>query len=1335
MQKAKPSVKYTVYNNTLKSCETFNPERYKFMKKSVKFRAAALGASLLMAFSAVNSASGVTYDADTTLTSSPAWGENVQINSGVTVTLGANVLPGQTADITVNIDGTLSLNNTNTGNHDSNNSLTNAANCSIAFTGSGTFIKTGAGNIAMLSGGYTSDTTGYGVKFALSDGALVDIQQGTLRNGGWANQNWGSNMADVQIASGAKLDLWDGTAPQFDALVGAGTVTTGQVQARTLKIGVANSTWLVGGVQTTPEFSGRIEDGSKTIGLNKVGTGTQILSGTYVATGGLTVSAGTLQIGNGTNGVITTSGNVSVASGAALTYNSAKISTISGVLSGAGNLNVEKGTLNLESNANTFTGTWKVSNGGILGISAKNFLTAATAGTSEAGAHILLNVNEADAAAFTGADFNTARATESFGTGVLVGVYTASGNTVSQSVAGDFLAVNQELYKSGAGTFALTGAKTDFTAAIHVAQGALSFGNGTLVGSVGDASEITVDSGSSFIYNNGAGTTTTVMNKITGDGSLVFASGTYNYTTASPAITTFVSPTASYGPAATRFGVPQVTIQNGAKVVFADGVTPTFSRTGTVTIEAGGVLEMNSTKGETHNYDNSVQYENNTLTINGAGTFVKTGAGSVAMLSRYDGHTGSVVVAQSAGGWIDIQQGVLVNGGWTSGVNWGNNKGSLNIASGARMNQWDNGYTIYVDNLTGAGVLERGSIVLGVANNTDSAAYGVTGNTATFAGIIRQFGTYTMNVTKRGTGTQIFTGANTYTGTTTVEAGTLQIGNGGATGKIGTGTVKMNGGTLLFKTQQENTVAGLGGTGTVSLVNSGKVNVSSGLNLYGTLNVESASDMIQFSHAANTGSCMQGNITGNGTVAFAMDATNQADLRFASVAETASISVNGGTVISGGNNFAGTLKVTENATVTLADNVAYKDAHPWNMTLYTDKNNSKGSNGRVAAGGTNYTETKTFGDAGNVYDMWQCANSSDKTSVANNWMTASYSSMAYRTMIEVTEDVSLDFAGKFDDTQGVWVIACDANGNIMDGTSWKTLLGYSSNCAMNSVTGVNLAKGYYLMDVRVCDQTGDRYADGGTKDASGKALGIGMRVTGDANYSAMNIDAATGVVGGSNGHIVAAAAYASGAQVWDNAKFDIADGKTLTFDNNSAAVTAVTLGATVTGTGTLSITDSANSGAKFNVNLDSAGSVTTADGMKLALTGDIAGDLALGANSVLDFKISAADLNPVVTVGGTATLGANSTMNVLVTGTAPQGGDLLSLTLVETPDASKLVGFDSVDLNLVFEDPNLRMTSELVNGSYVLTLGNAASLPEPSAWALLVLGFGLVFLGKRRKTL
>ena len=58
----------------------------------------------------------------------------------------------------------------------------------------------------------------------------------------------------------------------------------------------------------------------------------------------------------------------------------------------------------------------------------------------------------------------------------------------------------------------------------------------------------------------------------------------------------------------------------------------------------------------------------------------------------------------------------------------------------------------------------------------------------TVGGVISGTGT----LTKAGTGTTTLTGANTYTGTTTISAGTLQVGNGGTTGQLGTGAVVDN---------------------------------------------------------------------------------------------------------------------------------------------------------------------------------------------------------------------------------------------------------------------------------------------------------------------------------------------------------------------------------------------------------------------------------------------------------------------------------------------------------------------------------------------------------------
>ncbi|MDL2275382.1 autotransporter-associated beta strand repeat-containing protein, partial [Desulfosarcina sp. OttesenSCG-928-G10] len=99
-------------------------------------------------------------------------------------------------------------------------------------------------------------------------------------------------------------------------------------------------------------------------GLTKAGNGTLILTATNTYTGGTTVNAGTLQIGNGADtGSIANTGGVTVASGAALAFNRSDAITYGGVISGGGSL-IQQGTGVLTlSGANTYTGDTTVSAG------------------------------------------------------------------------------------------------------------------------------------------------------------------------------------------------------------------------------------------------------------------------------------------------------------------------------------------------------------------------------------------------------------------------------------------------------------------------------------------------------------------------------------------------------------------------------------------------------------------------------------------------------------------------------------------------------------------------------------------------------------------------------------------------------------------------------------------------------------------------------------------------------------------------------------------------------------------------------------------------------------
>lgn len=85
---------------------------------------------------------------------------------------------------------------------------------------------------------------------------------------------------------------------------------------------------------------------------------------------------------------------------------------------------------------------------------------------------------------------------------------------------------------------------------------------------------------------------------------------------------------------------------------------------------------------------------------------------------------------------------------------------------------------------------------------------------------------------KSGDGAWILSGSNTYSGTTTINAGTLQIGNGGTTGSIASTSAVNNNVTLAFN-RSDNLTAGyaISGTGNVTKSGNGTLTLA-GINTY-----------------------------------------------------------------------------------------------------------------------------------------------------------------------------------------------------------------------------------------------------------------------------------------------------------------------------------------------------------------------------------------------------------------------------------------------------------------------------------------------------------------------
>ncbi|GFZ92994.1 autotransporter-associated beta strand repeat-containing protein [Dyella caseinilytica] len=532
-------------------------------------------------------------------------------------------------------------------------------------------------------------------------------------------------------------------------------------------------------------------------GLVKSDLGTLVLAGNNSYTGGTTISGGTLQIGQGGNtGWIV--GNV--ANNGALVFDRSDAVSFGGVISGSGSLSQSgSGTLTLTS-AETYTGSTAVG-AGKLALSGNGSIANSSGVSVANGATFDIS------AATSGASIASLNGNGSVNLGNQTLALTQANGNFSGVISGSgsITLVNGNQVLSGANTY--TGVTTiDSSATL------------TLAGSL--ASSSSIDHGTLDVAASATGVS---IRNLSGDGVVVLGSmltmggGSFAGTIAGTGglvvsgSNTTLAGTNTYS-GGTTIDNGTLSVSSDANLGAANGALSlsggTLNVTGNTFTGTARAITLGSNGGTLDIADST-----NTFTLgqslSGGGALGKSGAGTVVLTGNnsYDGGT-------------TISAGTLqIGNGGTAGAVTGNvaNNGTLVFdrsdavsfegvisGSGSLTKQGAGTLTLMgANSYAGITIINAGTLQIGNGSTSGSIDGNVNDNAAmvfdrgdavTFSGAIVGSGSLSQN----GTGTLVLDGmSSAFTGTTTVQNGTLEVGDAATPSAFLGGNVVVNGGATL----------------------------------------------------------------------------------------------------------------------------------------------------------------------------------------------------------------------------------------------------------------------------------------------------------------------------------------------------------------------------------------------------------------------------------------------------------------------------------------------------------------------------------------------------------
>lgn len=607
----------------------------------------------------------------------------------------------------------------------------------------------------------TGTTTVGGITFNSSAGAYTISRTGTVAtlNIGTYGINQNDGTAQTITGSGLLLSLASAAAFNVNSTGGLTISTTGGAIATTAtnKLTLGGNGTGVGSISTQITGAGLLtKSGSSTWTLSSASNnytgGTTIAGGTLVAnannalgtSGTISFTGGELQYGTG----ITTdySARIANSTGAILVDtngNNVTFASALGATNVGGLTKLGTGTLTL-TGANSYAGTTTVG-AGALNIQNSSALGSTSGGTTVASGAAL----ELQGGIAVGAETLTINGT---GIGAAGALRNVSGNN---SWAGPITLGSAAKISSDAGTLTLTGGITGSNLNLTVggagnttiSTAGLSLGNGSLTKA--DAGTLALNIANSYTGGTTfAGGTLTVndANALGASGNLTFTGGTLQYGTG---ITTDYSTRVANSTGAVAIDT------NGNNVTFASSLAAT--NTGGLTKSGTGTLTLTAA----NNYTGTTTISGGALNIQDSGA-LGTGAVTVNAGGTLEVQRGAAAV--TAGNDITLAGGTLKN---VSGdINW--LQGNVTLTANSTIYSATAGDRLYVGNV--------GASATTIALGTNTLTVDGPGNTV----LIGAIGTGTAgNFVSNSTGDVWFNAqgqANNYTGTTTVNRGTLYLG-------------------------------------------------------------------------------------------------------------------------------------------------------------------------------------------------------------------------------------------------------------------------------------------------------------------------------------------------------------------------------------------------------------------------------------------------------------------------------------------------------------------------------------------------------------------------------